>query len=218
MYKEFCKRVTVNKKFEFAITAVILLNSFLIGVETYTENQTIKTIQSCILGIFTIEIILRYIAAESTKAFFTDGWNIFDLSLVLIGYIPETMFANASAMTAIRVLRVFRVLRLLRAAKEIKIIITVLIKSMSAMFYNVILFGIFIYLYAIIITAKPKAHAFKNEMCFPLTKTKCELKKHPNSKFECFFNDFNRTKASLFLPFPSKLIQDNLVCVLELQE
>lgn len=69
-----------------------------------------------------------------------------------------------------------------------------------------------------IITEKPKAHAFKNEMCFPLTKTKCELKKHPNSKFECFFNDFNRTKTSLFLPFPSKLIQDNLVCVLELQE
>lgn len=71
---------------------------------------------------------------------------------------------------------------------------------------------------SILITAKPKAHAFKNEMCFPLTKTKCELKKHPNSKFECFFNDFNRTKTSLFLPFPSKLIQDNLVCVLELQE
>ena len=72
--------------------------------------------------------------------------------------------------------------------------------------------------YIHVITAKPKAHAFKNEMCFPLTKTKCELKKHPNSKFECFFNDFNRTKTSLFLPFPSKLIQDNLVCVLELQE
>lgn len=70
----------------------------------------------------------------------------------------------------------------------------------------------------IVITAKPKAHAFKNEMCFPLTKTKCELKKHPNSKFECFFNDFNRTKTSLFLFFPSKQIQDNLVCVLELQE
>lgn len=73
-------------------------------------------------------------------------------------------------------------------------------------------------LFYYLITAKPKAHAFKNEMCFPLTKTKCELKKHPNSKFECFFNDFNRTKTSLFLPFPSKLIQDNLVCVLELQE
>lgn len=146
----FCKRLTTNKTFELTITGVILLNSFLIGVETYTDNAVIKAIQTSILGIFTIEIILRYIAADSNKSFFTDGWNIFDLSLVLIGYIPETLFADASAMTAIRVLRVFRVLRLLRAAKEIKVIITVLIKSMSAMFYNVILFGIFIYLYAII--------------------------------------------------------------------
>ena len=73
-------------------------------------------------------------------------------------------------------------------------------------------------IYFILITAKRKATAFKNEMCFPQTKTKCEFKKHPNSKFECFFNDFNRTKTSLFLPFPSKQIQDNLVCVLELQE
>ena len=33
-----------------------------------------------------------------------------------------------------------------------------------------------------IITAKPKAHAFKNEMCFPLTKTKCEFKKAPKQQ------------------------------------
>ena len=90
------------------------------------------------------------IAADSWKAFFTDGWNIFDLSLVLIGYIPEAIVANASAMMALRVLRVFRVLRLLRAAKEIKVIVTVLIKSMSALFYNIVLFVIFIYLFAIV--------------------------------------------------------------------
>lgn len=90
------------------------------------------------------------IAADSWKAFFTDGWNIFDLSLVLIGYIPEAIVANASAMMALRVLRVFRVLHLLRAAKEIKIMITVLIKSMSALFYNIVLFVIFIYLFAIV--------------------------------------------------------------------
>ena len=54
-------------------------------------------------------------------------------------------------MMAFRVLRVFRVLRLLRATtKEIKLIVTVLVKSMSAMFYNLILFVIFGYLYAIV--------------------------------------------------------------------
>ncbi|MCQ2259052.1 MAG: ion transporter [Bacteroidaceae bacterium] len=129
---------------------MILINSILIGVETYNNNETIKLVQSIILWIFTAEIIIRFIAAKDIVSFFKDGWNIFDLTLVVIGYIPETFVANASAMMALRVLRVFRVLRLLRAAKEIKLIITVLVKSMTAMFYNVILFLIFIYLFAII--------------------------------------------------------------------
>lgn len=150
MIKDFCKKLTNNKVFELSIIAVILVNSILIGVETYTNDSTIKMIQQVILGIFTFEIIMRFIAADSIKGFFKDGWNLFDLSLVIIGYIPETMVANASMMMALRVLRVFRVLRLLRTAKEIKVIITVLIRSFSAMFYNVILFVIFVYLYAII--------------------------------------------------------------------
>lgn len=148
--KNICKAIATNKYFELSIVAVILINSVLIGVETYTSNPTIQIIQSIILGIFTVEIALRFIAADNIESFFTDGWNVFDLSLVVIGYIPETMVANASMMMALRVLRVFRVLRLLRTANEIKLIISVLIRSFSAMFYNVILFIIFVYLYAII--------------------------------------------------------------------
>lgn len=148
--KQLCKRITTNKWFEISIITVILINSVLIGVETYVTNHIIENIQHIILGIFTVEIILRYIAADGIKDFFTNGWNVFDLSLVLIGYIPESLMPNASMMMAVRVLRVFRVLRLLRTSKELKIIITVLMRSFSAMFYNVILFVIFVYLYAII--------------------------------------------------------------------
>lgn len=147
--KKLCRSVAYSKWFEITITIVIIVNSVLIGVETYTDNATIKLIQSIILGIFTVEIIMRFIAADSVKSFFKDGWNIFDLSLVLIGYIPASLAGNASSMMALRVLRVFRILRLLRAAKEIKLIMTVLVKSMSAMFYNLVLFMIFVYLYAI---------------------------------------------------------------------
>lgn len=147
--KTLAGKIAYNHYFELFITAIILINSVLIGVETYTNDATIKFIQQTILYIFTIEIILRFIAAKSIKSFFTDGWNVFDLTLVLIGYVPEDMFANASMMTALRVLRVFRILRLLRSAKEIKLIVTVLVKSMTSMFYNLILFLIFVYLYAI---------------------------------------------------------------------
>ena len=147
--KEIASLIAHNKEFELFITGIIILNSVLIGVETYTDNLTVKMIQQGILYIFTFEILMRFIAAKSIKEFFCDGWNVFDLTLVLIGYIPETLFASASMMTALRVLRVFRILRLLRASKEIKLIVTVLVKSMTSMFYNLILFLIFVYLYAI---------------------------------------------------------------------
>ena len=147
--KKLASLIAYNKGFELFITGIIILNSVLIGVETYTDNLTVKMIQQGILYIFTFEILMRFIAAKSIKEFFCDGWNVFDLTLVLIGYIPETLFASASMMTALRVLRVFRILRLLRASKEIKLIVTVLVKSMTSMFYNLILFLIFVYLYAI---------------------------------------------------------------------
>ena len=147
--KKIASLIAHNKEFELFITGIIILNSVLIGVETYTDNLTVKMIQQGILYIFTFEILMRFIAARSIKEFFCDGWNVFDLTLVLIGYIPETLFASASMMTALRVLRVFRILRLLRASKEIKLIVTVLVKSMTSMFYNLILFLIFVYLYAI---------------------------------------------------------------------
>ncbi|MDE6081900.1 MAG: ion transporter [Muribaculaceae bacterium] len=149
-YKSVASTLCKHRWFEFGITIVIIINSLLIGVETYHTSSTISIIQNIILYVFSLEILLRFLAAPSVKEFFKDGWNIFDLSLVIIGYIPESMFENASAMMALRVLRVFRVLRLLRAASEIKVIINVLLKSTTAMFYNVVLFGIFIYLFAII--------------------------------------------------------------------
>ena len=109
-----CAQLAHNKVFEFSITGIIIINSLLIGVETYTDNATIKLIQQIILYIFTFEITIRFIAAKSIVNFFRDGWNIFDLTLVLIGYIPETLVFDSSAMMGLRVLRVFRVLRLLR--------------------------------------------------------------------------------------------------------
>ena len=148
--KQFCKKVTTNRIFEWVISIVIVVNSILIGVEFTNHSPVIATIQAVILGIFTIEIIMRYIASDSNKEFFSGGWNIFDLSLVIIGYIPASLFGGGSMMMAMRILRVFRVLRLLRSAKELKLIISVLIKSLKTIFYNIILFLIFIYLFALI--------------------------------------------------------------------
>lgn len=147
--KDICQKLTSSRLFELLIVVVILINSTLIGVETYTANVVVAVIQKVILGIFTVEILIRYIAADSNRQFFTSWWNLFDLTLVIIGHIPETLMPNASMAMAMRVLRVFRVLRLLRSCDEIKLIISVLIKSLSALFYNLAFFFIFLYLFAV---------------------------------------------------------------------
>lgn len=148
--KQLCRNLIEKRWFEIAIVVVILVNSFLIGVETYTVNSAILLIQHIILGIFTFEIVVRFIARKDIKSFFKSGWNVFDLSLVLVSYIPEGVFEGSSMIMVVRILRVFRVLRLLRTSDEIKLIIAVLSKSFSALFYNGVFFFIFLYLFAII--------------------------------------------------------------------
>ena len=148
--KNLCRNLIDKKWFELLIIGVIIINSALIGVETFLITPTILLVQHIILGIFTFEIAIRFVAREDAKSFFKSGWNIFDLSLVLISYIPESLFEGSSTVMVIRILRIFRVLRLLRASEEIKLIVAVLSKSFSALFYNGLFFAIFTYLFAII--------------------------------------------------------------------
>ncbi len=165
-WREKVRQICSSRWFEIAVTVVIIINSALIGLETYVQHPIITTIQAFILFLFTVEIILRLIAATSIRAFFKSGWNTFDFLLVAITYIPERLVPNSSAMIVIRILRVLRVLRLLRASKEIKLIVTVLLKSMTAMFYNMLLFLVFIYLFAIIgvgLFKMPDAEAMTQE-------------------------------------------------------
>lgn len=144
------KSIISHKAFEWFIASVIIVNCVFIGVETFLTNPLILLIQNTALGIFTLEIIMRWFAKDSTKKFFTDGWNLFDLTIVLVSYIPEHIFADTSIVTAIRVLRVFRIFRLLRAFPELKLMTTVLVRSLSTLGYNGLFFFIFMYLFAIV--------------------------------------------------------------------
>jgi voltage-gated sodium channel len=165
----FAKSWITHKAFEWFIAGVIIVNSALIGVETYFSNPAILLIQNIALGIFTVEIILRWIARDNIKTFFSDGWNLFDLTIVLVSYIPEQILTDTSIITVVRVLRVFRIFRLLRAFSELKLMTSVLIRSLSTLFYNGLFFFIFMYLFAIIgitlfkLPTKGTADAFKEK-------------------------------------------------------
>lgn len=132
------------------IIAVIVLNALLIGVSTYTSDKTllsvIGVVESVCVLIFLVEIILRFLARSSTREFFRDGWNVFDLVIVAAAFIP----ASNGVGPLLRILRVFRVLRLIKTIPELRLIVNVLVRSVASMKYVALLAAIMFYVYAVI--------------------------------------------------------------------
>ncbi len=136
--------------FNTLIVSVILLNAALIGVGTYVSDPgthaAIAVVEWFCVLIFVVELALRFAARESMRAFFRDGWNIFDLVIVIAALIPS---ANGIG-PMLRILRVFRVLRLVKTIPELRLIVNVLARSVVSMKHVALLAGILFYVYAVI--------------------------------------------------------------------
>ncbi len=147
--KKKLSQIVDSIRFAIAINLVIIINAVLIGVETFYLSPLLHTIQLSILGIFVAEIILRYAAKSSNMAYFTDGWNLFDIVIVAVCLIPTSMVENTAALSVFRVMRVFRILRLVKTLQELRIIVSVLLKSLKSLIYTFALLSIFMYMFAI---------------------------------------------------------------------
>ncbi|MFN0133947.1 MAG: ion transporter [Phycisphaerales bacterium] len=139
-----------SDRFNNFVVAVILVNAALIGLSTYITDATtlrvIAGIEATCVVIYLVEIVLRFLARDSTRHFFRDGWNIFDLVIVIAAIIP----ASNGIGPVLRILRVFRVLRLVKTIPELRLIVTVLIRSVVSMKYVALLATILFYVYALI--------------------------------------------------------------------
>ncbi len=107
------------------ITALILINAVILGLETYPSimaayGPILKAIDHIILWIFVGELALRFYAHG--LRFFRDPWSIFDTIVVAIAFVP----AN-EAFAVLRAARVLRVLRLISIFPRLRRVIEGLI-------------------------------------------------------------------------------------------
>lgn len=144
-------RVADSKTFGAIVLAVIVLNGVLVGWQTYDMNNTfIKHALNVCLGVFVIELVVKLLAAMHTRTlreFFRDGWNIFDIVVVVGSFLPA---ADPTMTALVRVIRVLRVFRLVRSVPELRLIVTVLVKSVVSMKYITLLAGIILFIYGVI--------------------------------------------------------------------
>jgi voltage-gated sodium channel len=144
------RQLVESSAFNHTITAVIVVNAITLGLETSevamaAAGTFLNAIDRIALLIFTLEICLRLWVYRSR--FFTDGWSLFDLSIVAVSWLPA-----AGGFSVLRALRILRVLRLLSVVPQMRSVISALFRALPGMGSIVAVLVLVFYVSAVLAT------------------------------------------------------------------
>ncbi len=112
------KALVESTIFQNIILGVIVFNSMIMGLQTSPEitaaiGPVLGILDWICLGIFVIELLLKFVAYGF--GFFKDGWNWFDLIIVVMSFVSGLSF-----LSVLRVFRIFRVFKMLKSLKGLR--------------------------------------------------------------------------------------------------
>ncbi|MCM8854216.1 MAG: ion transporter [Candidatus Thiodiazotropha sp.] len=138
-----------NKIFETFVILVIIVSALMIGAKTYpippSVVQVLRFLDVGVTLFFLTEIIVRMIAEQNLKRFFSKAWNLFDFIIVTASMIPVE---DSEAALLGRLLRIFRVLRLVSIIPELRVLLNAFVTAIPRMGYVSLLMFIIFYIYA----------------------------------------------------------------------
>ena len=110
---------------------VIAVNAVTLGLETWPAandavGPLLTVIDRAALWVFTLELAAKLWVYR--RRFFSDGWNLFDFSIVALAWLSST-----GSLSVLRTLRVLRVFRLLSAVPQMRTVIGALLSALPGM-------------------------------------------------------------------------------------
>ena len=117
-------RIRSNKAFELFVVAVILFSAVMIGVNSYALDgrvvQVMEILDLAITLFFLVELSIRFLGEPEKRAFFRQGWNVFDTLIVTVSLVP----IDESELALLgRLIRIFRVLRMVSIVPELRVLV-----------------------------------------------------------------------------------------------
>jgi voltage-gated sodium channel len=148
--REQVEAFITSRRFEVAITALIILNAITLGLETSEAvmarfGPVLLFIDRAVLWVFVVELALRFYVYR-TK-FFHDPWRIFDFVIVGIALMPTT-----GSLSVLRALRILRVLRLVSMVPSLRRVVGGLIAALPGMGSITVLLTLIFYVFSVIAT------------------------------------------------------------------
>ena len=147
---DLLRSIVESRGFSLTITAVILINAVTLGLETSPRAMAaagplLLTLDSAALWVFAVELSLKLWLYRTR--FFRDAWNVFDLVIVAIAWVP-----SAGPLSVLRALRIMRVLRLVSVVPQMRNVIGALFKALPGMGSIVAVLTLIFYVAAVMAT------------------------------------------------------------------
>lgn len=132
------------------ITAVILANAVILGLETSGAVMArwgglILMLDTLCLAVFVAELAIK-LAGRGLR-FFRSGWNLFDLIVVGIALVPA-----GQGLAVLRALRVLRLLRVVSVTPRLRRVVEGFLAAVPGMASVFLLMGVIFYISAVIAT------------------------------------------------------------------
>lgn len=126
--------VVGTRWFEIVMGFVIIIAGIVVGLSTVEWQDkwiwtSIEVVEWIIIAVFTVEALLKLFSVGiQLRRYFSDGWNVFDLVIVIACYLPW----GGSLVAVLRLARLLRLLKLVRIVPQLQIIVTALLKGFTS--------------------------------------------------------------------------------------
>jgi voltage-gated sodium channel len=145
-------RLVDSDRFNLAISAVIIANAIVLGLETFpgvvdSFGSTLIVLNEVFYVIFVAELVLRLVSyGRRPQDFFKNPWNVFDFIIIGGVLIP----AVREQAQLLRLLRLLRIVRLVRFLPDARVLLLTVVKSIPSMVSMIVLTVLLLFLYGMI--------------------------------------------------------------------
>lgn len=144
------QRALESPKFLGAITAVIVINAVALGLETWPAfarqaGLWLLVVGQVALGLFTLEMCAKLWVYRGR--FFKEGWNVFDLTVIALSWVPA-----AGPLSVLRTLRILRLFRTVWDVPQMRAILGALVAAVPGMFAIIAVLSLIFYTSAVMTT------------------------------------------------------------------
>ena len=146
-----CERIVGMRAFDGVVIAMILATAIGLGADTSHDlharfGAAIEWVYQVALTVFVVEAAAKLTAVSPRfERYFRDGWNLFDFTVLVLAFIPDT---GEFALIA-RLARLLRVLRLVTVIPQLRIIVATLVRSLPGLGHVMLLLFVIYYVYAV---------------------------------------------------------------------